>query len=107
MKADPVRDVDAFKAASPIDLVGADAPPFLVIHGSHDSLVPPTEARVFVDALRTGSQTTVQYLEVEGAQHAFDAVNSPRSRRVAGAAADFLSRHVAQPTEDPRYSTEH
>jgi acetyl esterase/lipase len=107
MKADPVVDIDAFRAASPIDLVGADAPPFLVIHGSHDSLVPPTEARVFVDALRTGSQTTVQYLEVEGAQHAFDAVNSPRSRRVAAAAADFLSRQVAQPTEDPRYSTDH
>jgi len=107
MKADPVADVDAFKAASPIDLVGPDAPPFLVIHGSHDSLVPPTEARVFVEALRLGSRTAVQYLEVEGAQHAFDAVNSPRSRSVAAAAADFLSRHVSQPTGHPRYSTDH
>lgn len=94
MKADPVVDAAAFRAASPLDQVGPHAPPFLVVHGSHDSLVPPAEARVFVEALRAASLTEVRYLEVEGAQHAFDAVNSPRSRRVAAVAAEFLDGHI-------------
>jgi acetyl esterase/lipase len=94
MKADPVADAPLFRAASPIDQVSPDAPPFLVIHGTHDSLVPPAEARVFVDALAAVSNAEVRYLEVEGAQHAFDAVNSPRSRRIAAVAAEFLARHV-------------
>ena len=94
MKADPVADEHLFRAASPLDQVHSDAPPFLVIHGTHDSLVPPTEARVFVEALAEVSRQEVRYLEVEGAQHAFDAVNSTRSRRVAGAAGEFLAKHV-------------
>ncbi|MEX2279344.1 MAG: alpha/beta hydrolase, partial [Acidimicrobiia bacterium] len=73
MKADPILDEAKFRAASPLDQVGADAPPFLVIHGTHDSLVPPGEARAFVEALRKDSRSDVTYLEVEGAQHAFDA----------------------------------
>ena len=100
MKADPVEEVAKFRAASPLDQITADAPPFLVIHGSHDSLVPPTEARVFVEALRRESAGEVQYLEVEGAQHAFDAVSSPRSRRVAAVATEFLVSHVESPTEE-------
>jgi acetyl esterase/lipase len=101
MKADPIADEARFRAASPLDQVNATAPPFLVIHGSHDSLVPPTEARVFVEALRRESKEDVQYLEVEGAQHAFDAVSSPRSRRVAAVAAEFLSSSVGRPSDKP------
>jgi acetyl esterase/lipase len=94
MKADPVADERLFRAASPLDQVHSGAPPFLVIHGTHDSLVPPTEARVFVEALAAVSRQEVRYLEVEGAQHGFDAVNSTRSRRVAAAAGQFLAKHV-------------
>lgn len=104
MKRDPVSDPDAFRAASPLDQVSSEAPPFLVVHGSHDSLVPPTEARVFVQALRERSQSEVRYLEVPGAQHAFDAVSSARSRRVAAAITDFLGSVVWTDREAPRPS---
>lgn len=102
MKADPHTDEAAFRAASPLDQITADAPPFLVVHGSHDSLVPPAEARVFVDALGEQSTNEVRYLEVEGAQHAFDAVSSPRSRHVAVVAAEFLAAHVGRLLDEPR-----
>lgn len=95
MKADPVVEPERFREASPIDQVSPSAPPFLVVHGSHDSLVPPGEAKAFVAALEAVATNEVRYLEVEGAQHAFDAVSSPRSRRVAAIAAAFLDRHVA------------
>lgn len=97
MKADPVADRSRFELASPLDHVRPDAVPFLVIHGSHDSLVPPAEARAFVDALRGASATEVEYIEIEGAQHAFDAVSSPRSRMASTVAVEFLETHVATP----------
>ena len=100
MKADPRLDRERFHAASPIDQVAPDAVPFLVIHGRHDSLVPPAEARVFVEALRAVSENEVQYVEIEGAQHAFDAVESRRSRLAAAVAAEFLESHLAVPAPD-------
>ncbi|MBI5850645.1 MAG: alpha/beta hydrolase [Planctomycetes bacterium] len=39
--------------ASPITWVSADDPPFLVIHGESDTIVPVAQARRMVDALRT------------------------------------------------------
>jgi acetyl esterase/lipase len=90
MKARPEEDPDRYRAASPIDLVRGNAPPFLVVHGTHDSLVPPIEGRHFAEALRAAG-APVELLEVPGAQHGFDAVSSPRSRAVAGRVAEFLA----------------
>lgn len=94
MKAAPSQDPDRYRQASPLDQVGPQAPPFLVIHGKHDSLVPPTEARHFVAALEQASQRPVRYVEVWGAQHAFDVVASPRVRATAGLVAAFLDDEV-------------
>ena len=51
MKSLPGEDEERYRAASPIDQVRRDAPPFLVVHGSVDSLVSPTESSLFVRAL--------------------------------------------------------
>lgn len=95
MKARPEEDPDRYRLASPIDQIGPHAPPFLVIHGSNDSLVPPREAEVFVEALRRGSSRRVEYLEVPGAQHAFDAIASTRTRAVVTRIAAFLDDVLA------------
>ena len=47
---------EAFDRASPMSHVHPGAPPFLVIHGTHDTLVPVAEARVFVKLLREASR---------------------------------------------------
>ena len=72
MKSSPADDPEAWDAASPIAQVGPDAPPFFVLHGSFDSMAYVTEARVFVDALRSASTEPVVYAELPAAQHAFD-----------------------------------
>jgi dipeptidyl aminopeptidase/acylaminoacyl peptidase len=95
MKARPEEDPERYRLASPIDQVGEHAPPFLVVHGSNDSLVPPPEARQFVTALEAVSDNTVEYLEVPGGQHAFDAVASPRTRAVVTRITSFLERVMA------------
>ena len=37
--------VDAFRNASPITYVTPDAPPFFVLHGRNDSLIPVEQGR--------------------------------------------------------------
>jgi acetyl esterase/lipase len=77
--------------ASPIQYVRPDAPPFFVLHGSDDSLIPVIEAQEFVDELRAVSKSPVAYAELPYAQHAFDIFGSPRANQAAEAVARFLS----------------
>lgn len=86
----PTSDGDLWERCSPIARVHAQAPPFLVVHGTHDSLVFVEEAHAFVAALREKSAAPVAYLESRGAQHAFDTFHSVRSARTVQAVASFL-----------------
>jgi acetyl esterase/lipase len=70
---------DRFVAASPLSHVGAHAPPFLVVHGDRDSIVPVAEARAFVAALRQSTAAPCVYIEIPGAQHAFEVFPSVRT----------------------------
>jgi acetyl esterase/lipase len=85
------EDPDLWRRSSPIFRVRPDAPPFLVIHGTHDTLAPVGEAREFVAALREVSENPVAYAELEGAQHAFEVFHSPRTAHVVNGVAEFLS----------------
>jgi len=87
---DPVRFLDDYIAASPLDRIAEDAPPFFVIHGTLDSLVPVREARGFVQRLREVSKNPVAYVELAGAQHAFDLFPSVRSAHVVHGVGIFL-----------------
>lgn len=83
-------DPAVFEEASPLLLVGPDAPPFFVIHGAHDSLVPVSEAEEFVRRLRAVSGSPVVYAALPGTQHAFDVFPSVRSAHVVRAVERFL-----------------
>ncbi|HSS23978.1 MAG TPA: alpha/beta hydrolase [Mycobacterium sp.] len=82
---------DVFVDASPIRQLRADAPPFFVLHGTDDSLIPVGEAQEFVEELRAVSKSPVAYAELPHAQHAFDIFGSPRAHQSAEAVARFLS----------------
>jgi acetyl esterase/lipase len=83
-------DPESFRKASPMDLVRPDAPPFFVIHGSNDTLVPVGDAREFVELLREASDAPVLYAEMQGAEHAFDVFPSLRTARVIEGVERFL-----------------
>ncbi|MGY4654569.1 alpha/beta hydrolase fold domain-containing protein [Mycobacterium sp. URHB0021] len=70
---------DIFRKASPIARVHAGAPPFLVIHGTGDSVIPVEQARSFVGRLRAASRSVVSYVELPGAGHAFDMIDGART----------------------------
>ncbi|NUP07752.1 MAG: alpha/beta hydrolase [Polyangiaceae bacterium] len=82
---------ERFEKASPIGHTHAQAPPFLVIHGDRDTLVPVAEARHFVEALRKTSKAPVVYAEVPGAQHAFEVFPSLRTALVVHGVERFLN----------------
>jgi acetyl esterase/lipase len=85
------EDQDRFVQMSPIGHVGPHAPPFFVIHGSRDNLVPVEQARRFVAALRAVSTQPVLYAEIPGAAHAFEVFHSVRTENVVNGVDRFLA----------------
>jgi acetyl esterase/lipase len=84
-------DERTWRRASPALRVGPHAPPFLVLHGTTDTIVGVNQSRRFVDALRASSPSPVGYAELPRAQHGFDALPSARTAYTAAAVHQFLS----------------
>ena len=85
------ESAEAFRTASPITHISADAPPFFVLHGRNDSLIPVQQARAFTSRLREVSRQPVAYAELPFAQHAFDIFGSARAAHAAVAVEQFLA----------------
>jgi acetyl esterase/lipase len=86
------RHGEVFRKASPIARVRPDAPPFLVVHGSGDTVIPVEQARGFVERLRAVSGSPVSYVELPGAGHGFDMIDGARTGSVATAIGLFLNQ---------------
>ncbi|MEZ0365910.1 alpha/beta hydrolase fold domain-containing protein [Mycobacterium sp. pUA109] len=84
-------DPATYRAASPLNYVRADAPPFFVLHGRNDTFLPVEQARAFVARLRAVSMQPVAYAELPFAQHAFDILGSTRAAHAAVAVEQFLA----------------
>lgn len=89
MKCPPHASPDHWEKASPIAQVHPGAPPFFIIHGTHDSLAFVEEARAFAQALRAVSHNPVAYAELPGAQHAFEVFHSRRGWHAINAVHRF------------------
>ncbi|MCB0978759.1 MAG: alpha/beta hydrolase, partial [Acidimicrobiales bacterium] len=108
LKSTPAQAPQLWDHASTMSWVNADAPPFFVLHGTNDSLVPVEQARSFVSMLREVSKEPVAYAELPGAQHAFEVFDSPRTIYSAGAVHRFLETvraragHGVEPADSTR-----
>lgn len=83
-----------------------DAPPFLVVHGDHDSVVPADDARHFTERLRQISTQPVVYAELPGAHHGFDLFHSPRFEAVVNAVEAFTARAFSSAASSARRDAE-
>jgi acetyl esterase/lipase len=90
MRARYTDQPELFESASPISHAHRAAPPFFVLHGENDSVIPSVQAQAFCAALREAGAPTVCYAELPNAHHAFDIFATVRSRLAADAVADFL-----------------
>jgi len=94
------RNAELLKKASPVNYVSIDDPPFLILHGELDKLVPPSQSQVFYEKLKeTGVPATL--VIVKNAGHGFSEAASPiwpSREEISKMVADFFDRHLKQPS---------
>jgi acetyl esterase/lipase len=100
---------EAYRAASPIHLVSATAPPTLLLYGSRDHIVEARFGRALHERLQASGATSV-LLELPWSEHAFDAVPFGLGGQISLHYMErFLSSVVRSPNggfaaRDPSYS---
>ena len=84
----PVQDnKDKAARANPITYVSKDAPPFLIMHGDNDQLVPLNQSELLHAALtKVGAEVTFQV--IKGAGHGF---GGPEINRMV---SEFFAKHL-------------
>lgn len=84
------------RAASPLAYARPDAPPFLIVHGEKDEIVPFAQAVTFTDAMRAAG-ADVTLLPIPGANHLFgtNAFDQKFRDDVNGAALAFFKMHLS------------
>lgn len=102
VKAKLEEEPEKFARVSPLNRIGdSPIPPFFVVHGTADTIVPVPESRNFVAALRKQSDEPVLYAEMLGGQHSFDSMTTWRSAPVIRAIERFLNATYAAQASAP------
>ena len=99
----PIRkNRDKAERASPVTYVGKAAPPFLIMHGDKDAVVPLGQSELLADALKK-AEVKVTLHVIHGAGHGGPQFDSPENRKLVAEFFDqnlrrkaFLSAMVAQ-----------
>lgn len=73
----PEHNRELARLASPLWHLDRISPPHLLIHGEMDDVVPVTQARAYVSALRQLGQRHAELIELPGAGHAADTALYP------------------------------
>ena len=95
-RASEVFTIDQLVKASPVSYITPDDPPFLILQGDRDRVVPPEQSQVLYDRLTAGG-VSAQLVMVENAGHGFDPVggetNPPRAE-LSLMVLGFLVEHL-------------
>ncbi|MBN1804144.1 MAG: alpha/beta hydrolase fold domain-containing protein [Sedimentisphaerales bacterium] len=78
---------DACKRANPITYVSRDDPPFLIVHGDKDPLVPYNQSELLYEALKKAN-VDAKFHTVKGGGHGF------RDSQVDRMVREFFNRHL-------------
>lgn len=90
------RDAKVLVQASPVHQVSADDPPFLIIHGENDALVPIAQGERLYEAL-VAAGVEAEFVPVKNANHGFAPDGgpiSPSRAEITALVADFFDRHL-------------
>jgi acetyl esterase/lipase len=87
-------DAATRESVSPVAHVHAGAPPFLLLHGTADSVVPYAQSELLADALRTVG-ADVRLEPVPGAQHGWD--GCPDADAIVQRSVEFLAACLHAP----------
>jgi acetyl esterase/lipase len=82
---------DRVAATNPITYVSADDPPFLIVHGDQDEIVPPHQSKILYDALQQAGVEVELYVVKDGGHARGGEFGSPELHRRTVA---FLQQHL-------------
>jgi dipeptidyl aminopeptidase/acylaminoacyl peptidase len=81
-------DAALLAAASPLGYVTADAPPFLLVHGDSDGLVPLSQSQLLAAALDDANVRN-ELITIRGGDHCFFGAEGQLDRILGSAVAYF------------------
>jgi acetyl esterase/lipase len=90
------RNSDTVKRASPVTWVSSDDPPFLILHGDKDMLVPPNQSKKLYDRLAAAGVPATLVI-VKNAGHGFipeGGIMDPSRDQITKMVADFFDRYL-------------
>jgi len=91
-----VFGADQLASASPVQYAHPGAPPFLIVHGDKDDVVPVEQAHLLYDALKKAG-SPVEELILKNGGHGFEPVSGPVSPSLDEMFArvlEFLTAHL-------------
>lgn len=81
-------------AASPVTYINANTPPFLIIHGDRDGVVPVEQAEI-LQALLTEAGISSTLVIVEGGDHGLQGTNAtPTQAEISQMISDFFENNL-------------
>lgn len=90
------RDSEILKVASPVTYISADDPPFLILHGDSDELVPPWQSQELYNQL-TAADVPATLVMVKNAGHGFSPQGgevSPTHQEINRMIVDFFRQEL-------------
>jgi acetyl esterase/lipase len=90
----PREHKDKLEDASPVQRVSSDSPPFLLLHGDSDQLVPPNQSEVMHDALRKAGVESERII-IQKMGHGWSGMGEQaRPSRIFEPVKRFFDRHL-------------
>jgi acetyl esterase/lipase len=86
---------------SPVSYVEDDAPPFLIMQGSVDPIVPPAQSQTLADALKAHGNE-VQLIIYPGLGHGFTGATGAQEQQILQTTFDFFDEKLAHNAALPR-----
>lgn len=92
----PAQEWRIIDQASPIQYISADSPPFLLIHGEADEIVPIAQSVAFAEAL-TAAGVPVELVRVPGAGHGPTMPGAAEPVEIGRRAGEWMDRYLPGP----------
>lgn len=88
-----LENVDKVNQANPITHITVNSPPFLIVHGENDVVVPPDQSQILYDALVKAGVVADIHL-VPNAGHGFEGATQDQRDEINQMVVDFFNRHL-------------
>ncbi len=90
-----LENVDKVIQANPLTYININSPPFLIVHGDNDVVVPSDQSQILYEALLQADVEAGLHI-VPRAGHGFEGASTEQLDEIDGMVADFFNGHLKQ-----------